>query len=54
VFLQRARPAGSSGEVEFRDARVLLCADGLIERVNTFLDIEQARAAAERLAEERS
>jgi ketosteroid isomerase-like protein len=53
VFLQRARPAGSSGWVEFRDARVLLWADGLVERVNTFLDIDRARAAAERLAEER-
>ena len=53
VFLQRARPTGSSGWVEFRDARVLLWADGLIERVNAFLDIDEARAAAECLAEER-
>ena len=53
VLLQRARPAGSSGWVEFRDARVLLWADGLVERVNLFLDIDEARAAAERLAEER-
>jgi len=53
VFLQRGRPAGSRGWVEFRDARVLLWADGLIERVNLFLDIDEARAAAERLAEER-
>jgi hypothetical protein len=28
-------------------------ADGLIERVTTFLDIDEARAAAERLAQER-
>ena len=53
VLLQRARPAGSSGWVEFRDARVLLWANGLVERVNLFLDIDQARAAAERLAQER-
>ena len=53
VLLQRGRPAGSSGWVEFRDARVLLCADGLVERVNAFLDIDRARAAAERLAQER-
>jgi ketosteroid isomerase-like protein len=53
VFRQRGRPAGSSGWVEFRDARVLLWADGRLERVNTFLDIDRARAAAERLAEER-
>jgi ketosteroid isomerase-like protein len=53
VFLQRGRPTGSSAWVEFRDARVLLWAGGLIERVNTFLDIDRARAAAERLAQER-
>jgi ketosteroid isomerase-like protein len=53
VYLQRGRPAGSSGWVEFRDARVWLWADGLVERVNAFLDIDEARAAAERLAEER-
>jgi hypothetical protein len=28
-------------------------ADGLVERVNAFLDIDRARAAAERLAQER-
>jgi hypothetical protein len=55
VFIQRGRPAGSSsGWVEFRDARVLLWTGGLVERVNTFLDIDEGRAAAERLAEERS
>jgi ketosteroid isomerase-like protein len=53
VLLQRGRPPGSSGWVEFRDARVLLWAGGLVERVNLFLDIDEARAAAERLAEER-
>ena len=53
VLLQRGRPLGSSGWVEFRDARVLVCADGLIERVNLFVDIDEARVAAERLAEER-
>jgi ketosteroid isomerase-like protein len=53
AFLQRGRPAESSGWVEFRDARVLVWAGGLIERVNTFLDTDEARAAAERLAEER-
>ncbi|HMD56248.1 MAG TPA: nuclear transport factor 2 family protein [Solirubrobacteraceae bacterium] len=53
VFLQRGRPVGSTGWVEFRDARVLLFADGLIERVNAFVDINEGRAAAERLAEER-
>jgi ketosteroid isomerase-like protein len=53
VFVQRGRPAGSSGWVEFRDARVLLWVDGLLERVSTFLDIDRARVAAKRLAQER-
>jgi ketosteroid isomerase-like protein len=53
VFVQRGRPVDSTAWVEFRDARVLLWADGLIERVTTFLDIDEARATAERLAEER-
>jgi ketosteroid isomerase-like protein len=53
VFVQRGRPVGSKGWVQFRDARVLLWANGLIERVTTFLDIDEARAAAERLAQER-
>jgi hypothetical protein len=48
-----ALSSGSGGSVEFRDARVFPCADGPIERVNTFLDVDEARAAAERLAEER-
>lgn len=53
VLLQRGRPAGSGAWVEFRDARVLLFADGLIERVNAFVDIDEGRSAAERLAKER-
>jgi ketosteroid isomerase-like protein len=53
VILQRARPLGSSGFVEFRYAGVDAWMDGLIERVTAYLDIDEARAAAERLAEER-
>jgi ketosteroid isomerase-like protein len=53
VFVQRGRPVGSTGWVEFRDARVMIWADGLIERTTTFLDIDEARAAADRLARER-
>jgi len=49
----RGRLAGSSGSVELRYAGVSTWADGLIERVTTYLDINEARAAAERLAEER-
>jgi ketosteroid isomerase-like protein len=54
VFRQRARPAGSSGLVELHYAFVAIVrADGLTERVVMYTDIDQARAAAERLAEER-
>ena len=53
VFLMRGRLAGSSGSVELRYAGVSTWADGLIERVTTYLDINEARAAAERLAQER-
>jgi ketosteroid isomerase-like protein len=53
VFVQRGRPVDSTGWVEFRDARVMIWADGLIERTTAFLDIDEARAAAERLAQER-
>jgi ketosteroid isomerase-like protein len=53
VALIRGRPADSSGFVQFRFAAIATWRDGLIERVTTYTDIEQARAAAERLAEER-
>jgi ketosteroid isomerase-like protein len=53
VFVERGRPVGSTGWVEFRDARVMIWADGLIERTTAFLNIDEARAAADRLAEER-
>jgi hypothetical protein len=53
VTLHRARPKGSSGFVELRSAAVTIWRDGLIERFTTYTDIDQARAAAERLAKER-
>ncbi len=53
VWLQRGRPGGSSGEVQLRYAAVLLCKDGKIARVTNYTDIHAARAAAERLAQER-
>jgi ketosteroid isomerase-like protein len=53
VITQRGRLAGGTGEVRQRSADVVLWVDGLIERVTAYLDIDQARAAAERLAEER-
>jgi ketosteroid isomerase-like protein len=53
LFLMRGQLAGSSGFVELRYAGVSTWMDGLIQRVTTYTDIDEARAAAERLAEER-
>jgi hypothetical protein len=48
-----ARPTGSSAVVQMRLANVSVRADGLIVRAISFRDIDDARAAAERLAQER-
>jgi ketosteroid isomerase-like protein len=53
VLIQKGRPVGSSGEVELRYAVISVWEDGLIVRVTNYTDIDKARAAAERLAEER-
>jgi ketosteroid isomerase-like protein len=53
VITQRGRLAGSASEVRQRSADVFLWVDGLIESVTAYLDIEEARAAAECLAKER-
>jgi ketosteroid isomerase-like protein len=53
VLLQRGRLRGSSGAVELRFANVAVWAHGVIERLAVYTDIDEARAAAERLAEER-
>jgi ketosteroid isomerase-like protein len=53
VFHQRGRPKGSSAFVELRFALLTTWAGGRIEQVVAFTDIDEARAAAERLAEER-
>jgi ketosteroid isomerase-like protein len=53
VQLARGRPAGGSGFVELRFASVSIWHNGLIERLASYTDRDQARAAAERLAEER-
>jgi ketosteroid isomerase-like protein len=51
VANQKGRLADSGGEVTVRYAAVIVWEDGLIERVTNYLDIDEARAAAERLAE---
>jgi ketosteroid isomerase-like protein len=56
VVNQRARPAGagnSGGYIQRQEAYVGVWREGMVTRVTTFLDIDQARASAERLAEER-
>jgi ketosteroid isomerase-like protein len=54
VVRQDARPTGSAGYIRAREAYVYEWVDGLIARVTICLDIDEARAAAERLAQERS
>jgi ketosteroid isomerase-like protein len=53
VTRQHGRIAGSSGHVELRYASITEWANGAIERVTPYTDIDEARAAAQRLAEER-
>jgi ketosteroid isomerase-like protein len=50
---QRGRLAGGGGEVAVRYACVIEWVEGLIASVANYTDIDEARAAAERLAEER-
>ena len=51
---QQGRMAGSSGTVRLRDAFVCKVVDGRFVRFTRYPDIDEARAAAERLAEERA
>jgi uncharacterized protein (TIGR02246 family) len=53
VVLQEARPAGSAGHLRQREGWVFLWVRGLIARL-TISEIDEARAAAERLAESRA
>ena len=52
VVTQNGRPVGSAGHVQQREGWVYIWVGGLIARL-TISDIDEARAAAERLAEER-
>ncbi len=47
------RPDGSSGVVQTRLGTVAVWTDGVLEQQTNYLNIDAARAAAERLAEER-
>jgi ketosteroid isomerase-like protein len=52
VVIQDARLVGGHGHLRQREGWVYLCVGGLIARLTTS-DVDQARAAAERLAQER-
>ena len=54
VVIQKGRPVGSSGDVQQRQAIVSVWAEGLFVRITHYGDIDEGRAAAERLAEERA
>ena len=53
VLLQKGRPVRSAGYVQLQYAIVGTSRDGLLQRVTIYTDIYEARAAAERLAQER-
>ena len=53
VAIQKGRPTGSSSEVRLRYAAVAVWENGLVVRSTNYTDIDEARATAERLAEER-
>jgi len=53
VILITGHPVGSSGEVQIRYGSVASWTEAVIERHTAFMDIDEGRTAAERLAEER-
>jgi ketosteroid isomerase-like protein len=53
VLFQHGRLPGSSGVVATRFAVVATWSDGVIGRLTSYRDVDEARVAAERLAEER-
>ncbi len=54
VYGQEGRPVGSTGRARSRAVSVYEWADASVVRTKTYDDIDEARAAAERLAEERA
>ena len=53
VLVQRGIPHGSDGFVESRLGVVAIWRDGRVARATSYKDVDEARAAAERLAQER-
>jgi ketosteroid isomerase-like protein len=54
VVLQSGRPVGSVSHVQLRYAQISVWVDGVAVRTTNYTDIDEARAAAERLARERA
>ena len=54
VNLITGHPVGSSGELRMRTGNVVTWTEAVIERETGYLDIDEARADAERLAAERA
>ena len=54
VLFLKGRLVGSSGEVQLRYASAGVWANGLLTRLTNHPEIDNARAAAERLAQERA
>jgi hypothetical protein len=53
VARQGGRPGGSASELLEHVAFATVFVDGLVESMTTYSDVDEARAAAERLAKER-
>ena len=56
VYHQEGRPVGATNAVRVRSASISVWVDGLIVRITLYpeAEIDEARAAAERLAQERA
>ena len=53
VIRQQGRMTGSTGSVQVQAGWVYKWVNGMVARITIYLDMDEARAAAERLAEER-
>ncbi len=53
VVIARGRVGGGSAEVRFRYATVTVWREGLVAQQTNYTDVDEARAAAHQLAEER-
>ena len=53
VNRHHARTIGSTAPIQAREAQVTEWNDGRVVRITVYMDIDEARAAAERLAQER-